>query len=417
MLRGSLKLGSLFGIPIFVHWTFLLLLAWFMAGPLFSGAADAIGASLRTGAFVLAIFGCVVLHELGHALAARRFGVATRDITLLPIGGVARLERMPERPAQELIVALAGPVVNVVIAAILIPLALSIDGVGAFGIGGTQAAASGAHDAAAAATGAYDAADAIVPHRRNFLAALATVNVFLVIFNMIPALPMDGGRVLRSLLAMMMDRSRATRTAAALGQLVAVGFAILGVLSGNILLIVIAAFVFLGAGGEVQAEQVRSALAGLAVRAAMMTRFRCVRASQSLREAANELLAGSQQDFPVLKDGAEEDDASALVGVLTRGALLRALAAGKMESPVSSAMVPMGPPVGEDEDLRTAMERARSRGTKAASDDEVEGASVVAVVRDDPSRPGRPRLVGIVTPENLTELVMLRHAVTGVPQR
>ena len=117
MLRGSLKLGSLFGVPIFIHWTFLLLLAWFMSGPLLAGGPDAVGASLRVGFFVLAIFGCVLLHEFGHVLAARGFGCPTRDVTLLPIGGVARLERMPEKPAQELFVALAGPAVNVVIAA------------------------------------------------------------------------------------------------------------------------------------------------------------------------------------------------------------------------------------------------------------------------------------------------------------
>lgn len=393
MLRGSLRIGSLFGVPIFIHWTFLLLLAWFMAGPLFSSSPDAVAMSLRTGLFVLAVFGCVVLHEMGHALAARTFGVATRDITLLPIGGVARLERMPEKPVQELVVALAGPAVNVVIAAILIPLVLLIDGASAFGVGAVDARAE-------------DAAEALILHRRNFLAALATVNVFLVVFNMIPALPMDGGRVLRALLSMMMDRPRATAAAAVLGQLVAVGFALLGVLSGNLLLLIIAVFVFFGAVGEAQSEQVRSALAGLPVRAAMMVRFRCVRASQKLRDAANELLAGSQQDFPVLADGAAEDDASALVGVLTRGGLIRALAGGQLDAPVSSAMTPIGPVVREDEDLRAALERAREAADAGVDD----GAAIIAVVRDDPSRPGRPRLVGLVTPENVTELVMLRHA-------
>lgn len=211
MLRGSMRLGSLFGIPIFIHWTFLLLVAFFMAGPLLRGGPDAMASSARIGAFVLAIFGCVLLHELGHALAARRFGIGTRDITLLPIGGLARLERMPEKPVQELIVALAGPAVNVVIAAVLVPIVLVTDGADAFTADPEQSTI----------------------RVTNFLAALATVNVFLVIFNMIPALPMDGGRVLRSLLAMVMDRRRATAAAASLGQVIAIGFAILGIFSGT----------------------------------------------------------------------------------------------------------------------------------------------------------------------------------------
>jgi len=403
MLRGSLKIGSLSGIPVFVHWTFLLLLAWFMAAPLLSGAADAVAAGIRTGLFVLAIFGCVVLHELGHALAARMFGVGTRDITLLPIGGVARLERMPERPAQELVVALAGPAVNVAIVALLVPLVLMIDGASAFGLGAVTPAGAGAD---VAAIEQRDPAGALLGHHANFLAGLVKVNVLLVVFNMIPALPMDGGRVLRSLLAMMMDRQRATAAAAVLGQLLAVCFALLGVLTGNILLIVIAAFVFMGAAGEAQAEQVRSALMGLPVQAAMMTRFRCMRASQPLRDAANELLAGSQQDFPVLADGAAEDDASALVGILTRSGLIRALADGSIDAPVSSAMSPPGTTAREDEDLRAVMERARAVESDAAS--------VICVVRDDPTQPRRMRLLGMVTAENVTELVMLRQAVGSV---
>ncbi|MBX3356539.1 MAG: site-2 protease family protein [Phycisphaeraceae bacterium] len=391
MLRGSLKLGSLFGVPIFIHWTFLLLLAWFMSGPLLAGGPDAVGASLRVGFFVLAIFGCVLLHEFGHVLAARGFGVPTRDVTLLPIGGVARLERMPEKPAQELLVALAGPAVNVVIAAVLIPLVLIL--------GGGAALVSG--EAGAEGAARSDVAGALLGHHANFLAALAKVNVLLVIFNMIPALPMDGGRVLRSLLAMVTDRARATAVSAVLGQLLAVGFALLGVLSGNILLIVIAAFVFLGAGGEAQAEQIRSALVGLPVRAAMITHFKCLRASQRLREAAGELLAGSQQDFPVLRDDAMDLDATALVGVLTRSDLVRAVAAGQMDDRVSTVMTPLGPFAREDDDLREVLERAR-QGEGGVP-------PIIGVVRSD--HVGAPlRLVGLITAENVTELVMLRHA-------
>lgn len=409
MFKGSLKVGSLLGIPLYVHWTFWLLVAWFMAGPLLHGGPDATTAALRTGGFILAIFACVVLHELGHAIAARRYGIATRDITLLPIGGVARLERMPEKPGQELVVALAGPAVNVVIAALIIPFVLATDGPSAF-----------VPDAAAG-----KAAGAVALHRTHFLAALGSVNVALVVFNMIPALPMDGGRVLRALLAMITDRAKATSIAAGVGQVVAVGFGIFGIFSGNILLVVIAAFVFLGAGAEAHAEQTRSALEGLPVRAAMLTRFRALRASHNLRHAADELLAASQQDFPVLADHADaDDDAAALVGVLTRADLLRAAAAGKWDEPVSAIMHAPCLTVGEGEDLRAALERARTAPhaiSRAAPDRRApDPCAVIAVVRPAPDSDGRPRpsgrgegggarIVGLITPDNLTELVLLRQ--------
>jgi Zn-dependent protease len=410
MLRWSLRLGSLLGVPVYLHWTFLLLVAWLLAGPLMSGSPEAMTAALRTGGFVLAIFGCVVLHEMGHALAARRYGIATRDITLLPIGGVASLERMPEKPAQELVVALAGPAVNVLIAALIIPAVLATEGLAAFTAG----------------AGRGGAADAVALHRTHFLASLGVVNVFLVVFNMIPALPMDGGRVLRSILAMTLpppnNRAKATAAAAAVGQVIALGFVIWGLFTGHFLLMLVGAFVFLGAGAEAQAEQVKSALQGLRVRAAMLTRFRTLRASHTLRHAADELLAGSQQDFPVLADDAEsDDDAGALVGVLTRTDLVRAMAAGRADDPVSSVMHTSCATVGEDEDLRTGLDRARA---SAAPEAAAVGCPVIAVVRPAPGhapdRIHRPagRIVGLITPDNLTELVMLagdRSSGTRVP--
>jgi len=404
MLRWSLRLGSLLGVPVYVHWTFLLLIAWFMAGPLVSGSPDAMAAGLRAAGFILAIFGCIVLHEMGHALAARRYGIATRDITLLPFGGVASLERMPEKPVQELVVALAGPLVNVVIAALIIPAVLAIDGVAAF------------------TPPAGDSDGAVLLHRSHFLASLGAVNLFLVIFNMIPALPMDGGRVLRSLLAMATDRSRATAIAAGVGQFVAVGFVVLGLFAGHVFLMLIGVFVFLGAGAEAQAEKVRSALEGLTVRAAMLTRFRTLRASHPLRHAADELLAGSQQDFPVLSDEAPGGDGHAprandLVGVLARADLVRAMAGGNLDAPVSSVMRPACPSVGEHEDLRSALQRVRSAAdsdtaTAATSSD----CPVIAVVRPFPLDRAQSHIVGLVTPDNLTELIMLRAAMKDTAQ-
>ncbi len=408
MLRWSMRLGSLFGIPIYVHWTFLILILWFMGGPILSGAPDAVAAGLRMTGFVLAIFGCVVLHELGHALAARRYGIPTRDITLLPIGGVARLERMPEKPSQELVVALAGPAVNVVIAAIIIPVVLAVEGAAAFT--GPAGATNGNEGDAAAV--------AIALHRAHFFASLGIVNIFLVVFNMIPALPMDGGRVLRALLAMSTDRARATSIAAAIGQMVAVGFVLLGLFTGHILLMLIGVFVFLGAGAEAHAEQFRSALEGLTVRAAMVTRFRTLRASDTLRHAADELLAGSQQDFPILSDNARgNDDASALAGVLTRSDLMRAMAKGDLDSPISTVMRPPCVTVTEHEDLRSAIQRARASVAESEStSDPQTGCAVIAVVgTHGPNSMGsnQPRIVGLITPENLTELVMLRAATAG----
>ncbi len=396
MLRGSLRLGSLLGVPVFIHWTFLILVAWLMAGPLMSGTPDAMAQGLRTAGFIAAIFGCIVLHEMGHALAARRYGIATRDITLLPIGGVASLERMPEKPAQELVVALAGPAVNIAIAAIIIPAVLATEGMSAFTGAGSSAGAAGA----------------VALHHTHFLAALGATNIFLVVFNMIPALPMDGGRVLRAILAMATDRAKATAIAAAVGQVLAVGFVLFGLFTGHVFLMLIGVFVFLGAGAEAQAGKVKSALDGLQVRAAMMTRFRTLRASQTLRHAAEELLAGSQQDFPVLADDADSDnDATAIVGVLTRTDLVRSMAAGKMDAPLSTIMREACATVGENDDLRSALERARASGQREGTPGQSSAEClVIAVVRPDPRDPASLRIVGLITPDNLTELVTLRAA-------
>jgi len=409
MLTWSLRIGRLLGIPVYLHWTFLLLIALFLFAPMVAGAPDAVASGVRTAGFILSIFGCVLLHEFGHAIAARRYGIGTRDITLLPIGGVARLERMPDDPKQELVVALAGPAVNVVIAAIVIPIVLLTDGAAAFMGSGIEA---GGQAGIGSGIGAGDAGDAhgnaaagtrgvVALYHTNFLAALGAVNVFLVVFNMIPALPMDGGRVLRALLAMTMDRRRATAISASLGQIIAVLFGIGGLMIGNLLLIVIAFFVFIAAGAEAQHEQVRSALGGLRARAAMLVHFRTLRSSQTLREAATELLAGSQQDFPVVDDHADEDDAGALVGVLTRSNLVRAIAQGRLDDPVASALVEGCPTITEDEELQPALERIRAAATDGPP-------TVIAVVRSDAA--AGVRIVGLVTAENVTELVMLRSA-------
>jgi Zn-dependent protease len=221
-MRSSVKIATIFGIEVRIHITFLLFLAWIwltyyqIAG--FSGAFQGI-------LLILALFGCVLLHEFGHALAAREFGIKTPDITLLPIGGVARLSRIPDKPWQELVVAIAGPLVNVVIAAALI-----------FVIHGTTEILQ---------------VERLENPRIELLGKLASINVMLVLFNMIPAFPMDGGRVLRSVLAMLMPYALATQIAAWIGQALAIVFAIFGFSRGNPFLIFIAFVVFLGAQQEV----------------------------------------------------------------------------------------------------------------------------------------------------------------------
>lgn len=247
-MKWSLKLGKLLGIDVYVHFTFLLLLAFL--GFVSWRATQNVEAALRGVAFTVALFGCVVLHELGHALMARRYGIPTRDITLLPIGGIARLERMPERPIQELWVALAGPAVNVVIAALLLIWL--------------------------AATGGFAPVEELGLTGGSFWPRLMWLNLFLVAFNLLPAFPMDGGRVLRALLAMRLGRRRATAIAANVGQGMAILFGIVGFFH-NPFLIFIAIFVYLGAQAEAGMVEMQSALAGLRVRDAMMTRFRTSR--------------------------------------------------------------------------------------------------------------------------------------------
>jgi Zn-dependent protease len=215
-MNGSWHLGKFSGIDVRIHWTFLLLPTWIYVSNLAAGTG-AVAATVAV-LFILAIFACVLLHEMGHALMARRFGIPTHDITLLPIGGLASLQRMPRQPWQELAIAVAGPAVNVIIASAIFVGMLLID--------------------------------PIAGPASSFVTQLAIVNVILVVFNMLPAFPMDGGRVLRSVLAMTMPYASATRIAANVGQVTAIGFGLLGLLSGNLMLVLIAGFIILAARGE-----------------------------------------------------------------------------------------------------------------------------------------------------------------------
>ena len=356
-MNWSWRIGRVAGIDIFMHWTFLLLLAWIGGSYLFAG--EGWPAAVQGVLFVLAVFGCVVLHEFGHALTARRFGIPTRDVTLYPIGGVARLERMPEKPSQELLVALAGPAVNVVIAGVLLAGLLIFEGPRVLFRG---------------------------PSVDHFFANLMLVNVILVVFNLLPAFPMDGGRVLRALLAMNFSYVRATRYAARVGQFMALAFAAAGLLLPNgFMLLFIAAFVFLGAEAEARSVQTRSLMQGVRVRDAMMTRFRTLSPNDPLQLAANELLAGAQQDFPVV-------DSSGLHGILQRRDLVEGLKTHGPDALVASSMTPLHEAVAEIDPLDAAIDLMRDQHC-----------SSMPVLRDG-------HVVGVLTLENVGELMMLQAA-------
>jgi Zn-dependent protease len=357
-MKWSLRLGRIAGIDVQIHLTFLILLAWVGISHYLQrrSVEDALGGL----AFILALFGIVVLHEFGHALTARRFGIRTRDITLLPIGGVARLERMPEDPKQELLVALAGPAVNVglaiLLAVFLVPATIAA-GIADFHLVGG-----------------------------NLLAKLLWVNVSLAVFNMIPAFPMDGGRVLRALLAMKMDYVRATSAAATIGQGLALVFGFLG-LFYNPFLVFIALFVWMGAAGEASMVQMRSALGGIPIRMAMITDYRALSPEEPLARAVDHVLAGFQQDFPVV------DSSGRVLGILVRTDLLAALAQDGMEARVGDVM---------KRDFSTAAP-SEMADLVFARLNECQ-CHTLPVVQND-------RLVGMVTADNVGEFLMIQSAL------
>jgi len=330
-LNWSVKIARLAGIDVYMHWTFLLLLGY--VGFVNYRPQQDLAAAAQGIALVMAVFVCVVLHELGHALTARRYGIGTLDITLLPIGGVARLERMPDDPRQELWVALAGPAVNVVIAAVLL-FVTAIAGIA------LRLPTVSLLEVAAWAT---------------FLRSLMFINVLLVFFNMLPAFPMDGGRVLRALLARRFEYARATELAVRVGQVMAFLFGMLGLFGPNPLLIFIALFVYLGAEAELRSVRWRLALAGVPVRAAMRVQPVTVGPDLTLSQVAEWVLNVPQRDFPVV-------DGDQYLGMLRRDALLRGLSEGRAASSVAENMGQDGKAVDEAEPLDRAVAQMNQLG-------------------------------------------------------
>jgi stage IV sporulation protein FB len=356
-MRWSYTIGRVAGTEIKVHVTFLLLVGfWALEGYQRDGGP---GALLAT-AMLLALFACVVLHEFGHITMARRFGVRTPDVLLLPIGGVARLERIPDEPRQELLIAIAGPAVTlaIIVAAYLL-LRLG---------------------------GAHPTLGDLRPDE-PFLGFVMKVNVYLLAFNLIPAFPMDGGRVLRALLSSRMGLVRGTRAAATLGQMLAVVGGLYALVNSSPLLVLIAFFVFIGAGAEAAAVETRAAGQGLKVANMMVTDFRTIPIHATLAQAVELLLSGEQREFPVV------DNLGRTEGLLTRDNLIRGLSQHGPGSTVAESMTTGAAAVPPTLGFQEALERLRASGLPALPVVDAAGA-----------------LVGLLTKDNINDLLLVRRA-------
>jgi Zn-dependent protease/CBS domain-containing protein len=366
-MRWSFKVARIAGIDIRVHiGTFILLLVGFLY--IYSFTGDRNGA-LNAVLIWISVFVCVLLHELGHAFAAKAYGITTVDITLHPLGGLARLERMPEKPWQELVVALAGPLVNVVIAGGLI---LVLAGSGNFTFE-SFSDRKGMH----------------------LLWYLLWINGLMFFFNLIPAFPLDGGRVLRALLATRMQYIRATQIAATIGQGLALALGVVAVfpLQGNIPLILIAIFIYMGAENESAVVQMRYMTTGLPVSSAMVTRFESLDHTATLNEAVDVLLGSSQHEFPVL------DDNGGFAGLLTKNNLILALRRSGPETLVTEVMTTGLPTVLPNTSFERALTLVQQTGAPAL-----------------PVLDNTGRLIGLFTPENVSEMLLVRNAM-GSKQR
>lgn len=357
-MKRALSFPKIFGISIYIHWTFSILIAWIIYSNLRAGLDW-----LHVGwmvLFVLSLFVCVTLHELGHALAARHYGILTRDITLYPIGGIARLEKMPEKPSQELVVAFAGPAVNVVIMLLLLPFIAKMN------------------------IAVSESETALLINESNFLAMLGIINVWLALFNLIPAFPMDGGRVLRALLAMKTGRVRATNIAATVGKILAAGFVFAGFYL-NPFLIFIGLFIILGAHSEAKMVQAQSYISGFTARHALMTDVKMLDVKQRIFDAVKMLLDGEAKNFLLMKEGKP-------YGIVTRDHIIKGL-----------------------------REQGEDTGLETIADTQLYYADIntpLEEIFNDIQRQGNPlvlitengQLAGAVDFENISELIMVNSA-------
>lgn len=359
-MSASLKVGRFAGIKVQIHWTFWLL--FLFVGFMVFANEGSISELIWNFIFVFALFFCVVLHEFGHSLTARKFGIGTRSITLLPIGGLASLEEMPENPLEEFYIAIAGPLVNVVIALLLFPFA-SVE--------------------------SYIGQDPEVVQQQlsainagNFLFYLFFVNVALVLFNMLPAFPMDGGRIFRALLSMKYGRIKATKMASGLGKFMALLFFLFG-LFYSIILTVIAVFIWFGAHSENIMIQQLSLLEGNDVRDAMITEFSILRPDAPLSAAIEKILATTERNFIVATD-------DTIHGILYMEDLSNALKEKGKEAEIRDVMNPNFVTLNANDSL-TVGYRKLARGSK----------NFYPVTENE-------RIVGVLDMDNINEFLTFR---------
>lgn len=357
-MKGSFKLGKVSGIGIFIHWTFTLLILFIIFMNYKSG--QNVTQIIWSVVFILCIFVTVLLHELGHALAAKNYNIKTKDITLLPIGGLARLERLPEKPSEELIVAFAGPLVNITLAfitGIFITIPDTSEQLMAELSNGVNA--------------------------NNFFLNFFLVNFWLALFNLIPAFPMDGGRILRALLSFKLQRHVATRISARIGQLLAMGFIIFGFFTSPIL-VFIGIFVIIGAQVEADYTESKFILKGFKVHDVVMKQYPTIDANDTVKTAVELVLDSQNKNFLITEEGIP-------VGTLNRDQIIMALSKK-----------------GDDEFIYNVMDRNL---VYLDSDSLLE--KVFELIQLNKSRlmlvMGNNKVVGILDVENLMEFLLINE--------
>lgn len=360
----SLYLGKVAGTALYIHWSFLLLVFYVYYSAY--KEESSLQAGLLSILFLLTVFACITLHELGHIVVAKRYGSPARSITLFPFGGIANIEKLPEKPIQEFWMALAGPWVNVIIAAILFLIITLKDGMPEFG--------------------------ALQPlDGPGFLFNLMVVNITLAIFNLIPAFPMDGGRVLRALLAMRLNRLRATRIAARIGQIIAVGFIILGIFA-NWWLIMIGVLIIIGASGEAMLEMNRAAMANHKVKDVIMHQYTLLHLDDTLEKVMQVMLDSHEKDFIV-------DAGDGTYGSLTGTEIVTGIQSHGKNIPIGNIMNRNVPIL----DVNTTLDDAFHKMT-------INDLTVCPVVENG-------NLVGILDMPNITEFIAFTLAETDHTQK
>ncbi len=352
---GTVKAFRLFGVPVRLHFTFILLVVFVAVSVLGSNQSNAGYAIFLLGGLV-----SVLLHELGHAVVAARFGIRTVEIVMFPIGRLSRMERSL-KPAAEIWVSLAGPLVNILLAAGVFAYMISV------------------HEATPVGL-----ADLLQPNGKSVLALLLYGNLLLAGFNLLPAFPMDGGRILRALLTYVRPEDEATRIAAWMGRMLAISMGLYGLLGAHFMLVFFSLFIYLGAAQESVAALGRTLTQGIPIRAAMVTEFHTLDHGNTIRDAANLLLSTAQQDFPVMHG-------DLVVGLLGRNLLLKALASEGPDAYVAGVMDRDFLALEPDADLSPVLPMMARAGR-------------CALVMDG------NRLVGLLTTDNLSEFLLLRRS-------